>query len=199
VDINVMAGTTPVVNRYGTLGSTAAPAVVKVDHCEFRAIPVANTQCRKLPASGTRDAAVCIADCIAVGAHKCNSVQVSRYVNAPRTLPRPVNIPFVYQFNDGASTVRDQPCNKGSVMERVTAGCTIVASNPTAGQLLPSPKCDETAMALAPTDLVCFSLVPGPDLDAQVEESYVIATEPEDPVWYSVSRGRREGRRVTAR
>jgi hypothetical protein len=103
IDVNVRGDGNPVVNRYGTIDKTKQPNIVKIDHCQFRAIPQATTQCRKLPQGGNGDITQCVNDCIAAGSDNCKAIQVTPYKNPPNTLPQTVNIPFVYQtFNAAA-------------------------------------------------------------------------------------------------
>ena len=132
IDINIRAGTTPVLNRYGLNSTAAAPTVIKLDHCEFTYVNQATTKLRKIGPS--RNATQCINDCIKLGPSQCSSVQVVRATNPPMvTQNYTVNIPLVPQFYN-ASDIPLYLCDQLLVHTRATNGC----KQPPTGNALPS-------------------------------------------------------------
>jgi len=182
VDVNVVPGTTPVEKRYGQNATAAAPTLVKMDHCEYTYVGWTETGCYKLDPV-KRDASKCIAECM--NSPTCTAVQIVRANNADWTLPAVVNVPFVpLQWNATAFELAGfswdkagllDPCMSLSVQLRVERGC----------KLKTGFWCDRDVIKPGPDDYICYGTNPQRNQDNQVEEDYRIATEKEDPVWYS--------------
>lgn len=172
VDVNVMAGSAPVALRYGYNTTGMLSQVIKQDHCEYTYIPDARTMARKVN-NITRDISLCIAD-----ARRANSagVQVVRAFNPAGALPFPVNLPYIrYEYAEPPVGVIN-PCRGFSVYERLTNNCTKAPGN----NLRPG-----MFGQLNEDDFICFGVSPLRNQDNQVEEDYTIASDPQDPVFYS--------------
>lgn len=185
VDVNVMSGKVPVVNRYGLAASTTSSEVVKMDHCEYTYIGWIASSCRKIDPI-TRDASQCIQECQTRGASNCNAVQVVRYTVPSQAFQTVPNIPFTpYTYN---ATLIDaggpNPCGQLSVADRVAQGC------PETPVEKRTYWCDPRSgvpggLSMKADDYMCFGLRPMRNQDNQVEEDYQIATETVDPAFYS--------------
>ena len=92
-------------------------------------------------------------------------------------LPYTVNIPWIPRVTN--DTLKElgiyDPCDALTVHERTTRGCL----QPPTNNAIPSK------YNFTKDDFVCFGVRPSRNQDNQVEEDWTIATEPEDPVFYS--------------
>jgi len=197
MDINLLPGDVaegdePVQNRYGTIAAKPEPSVTKVHHCEYIGVTSVATQTYKLDPK-TRDASRCIEECKVRNIKQagqsdpgCLGVQVVRAKVAPMALAvntRAVpNIPYTRSHHAGDAY---EDCYRPTVQARWDAGCRVGRVNSQNTSAL-DPLCDESKLGpFSDDDLVCYGLVPDSKSGAQVAESWAVATQPEDPSWYS--------------
>jgi len=187
VDVNVVAGTTPVAHRYGLASNETTPSeAVKLDHCQWTNLLELKTAPRILNKTDMSVDA-CIADCAAQGGY-CTGVQVVRASNLAGTMATGVNYPnHPYVWNQSAYDAANaagpwlvtpydagyfDPCMSNVAMNRNQWGCQ--SEDAAAAKINP-----------APDDFVFFGVLPWRNQDLQVSEDYYIVKDATDPAWYS--------------
>jgi len=196
VDINVLPSSTPVVHRYGRNATTlgAKQYAIKLDHCEIRFVESAKTMLHVLDPV-TRDASICINECINAGFQSCSAVQAVRVTNVEGTLPWQPNIPWTPFLQNATAFFRqeDWPCQCHSPQECHAKGCKRKTQADAAREgfwmLWEEPGMSnanpDNYPNLKDDDYVCFGTKPWRNQDNQVVEDYVVSNDPSDPVWHS--------------
>ncbi len=121
------------------------------------------------------DASICTRQCDQYW--WCDEVQVVRVSNLPHTVKAPVNAPYL-RWNQTEWTPEDLPsvgpCGYLTHAERELAGCKWANS-----------QCSIASMGLQPDDYICYAATFEINPFLQANDGFQIATEPDDPIFYS--------------
>lgn len=174
-DVHLMANVPSVANPWGLVESAnLSSTFARLDHCEFTYVLNPSTRCRTM--TGT-NASQCLADCLKKdGTFGCTGVQAVLRQNPQGTLPYTENFPAKLYTNIPANGVfpppENGPCDSRTIHKRAPCGDL-------------NPMCTAADVGTDPTSYICYGLTPYRDQDFQVEEDYVITTDPKDPGFYS--------------
>ena len=123
IDINVMSTPTPVSKVYGS-GPSLGKTIVKHDHSEFVRVGEMRGSIHLID-KATRDASVCIQECISSCC--CDGVQVVRRKNLAMSLRQFENLPLTRSFNLDPNQYPN--CGADTEDQRLLDGCKSPGAN----------------------------------------------------------------------